>query len=70
MINGAHVILYSNDAEACDDVRATLDELTGKGVKVAAPISDQGWGLLAAIELPSGAELPIYQPRHPLAKDL
>jgi predicted enzyme related to lactoylglutathione lyase len=49
----------------CDDIRATLAELRSKGVKVASDISDQGWGLLAAIRLPDGAELPIYQPRHP-----
>ena len=49
----------------CDDIRATLAELTGKGVEVARDVSDQGWGLLAAIRLPDGAELGIYQPRHP-----
>jgi predicted enzyme related to lactoylglutathione lyase len=49
----------------CDDIHATLAELRSKGVAVARDISDQGWGLLAAIRLPDGAELPIYQPRHP-----
>jgi hypothetical protein len=50
----------------CDDIRATLAELKGKGADVARDISDQGWGLLAAIRLPDGSELPIYQPRHPV----
>jgi predicted enzyme related to lactoylglutathione lyase len=49
----------------CDDIHATLAELRGKGVAVARDISDQGWGLLAAIRLPDGTEFPIYQPRHP-----
>lgn len=49
----------------CDDIRATLAELRSKGVEVARDISDQGWGMLAAIRMPDGAELPIYQPRHP-----
>ncbi|HTX80725.1 MAG TPA: VOC family protein [Streptosporangiaceae bacterium] len=49
----------------CDDIHATLDELRSKGVEVASEVSDQGWGLLAAIRLPDGAEFPIYQPRHP-----
>jgi len=49
----------------CDDIHATLAELRGKGVEVARDVSDQGWGLLAAIRMPDGAELPIYQPRHP-----
>jgi catechol 2,3-dioxygenase-like lactoylglutathione lyase family enzyme len=49
----------------CDDIHATLAELGGKGVEVAREVSDQGWGLLAAVRLPDGAELPIYEPRHP-----
>ena len=49
----------------CDDIYATLSELRSKGVEVAGDISDQGWGLVAAIRLPDGAEFPIYQPRHP-----
>ena len=49
----------------CDDIHATLAELRGKGVEVAQDPTDQGWGLLAAIRLPDGSELPIYEPRHP-----
>jgi len=48
----------------CDDIHATLAELRGKGAEVAQDVSDQGWGLLAAIRLPDGSEFPIYQPRH------
>ena len=50
----------------CDDIQATLSDLRSKGVEVAREVSDQGWGLLAAIRLPDGSELPIYEPRHPL----
>jgi hypothetical protein len=49
----------------CDDIHVTLAELRAKGVDVAKDVTDQGWGLLAAIRLPDGSELPIYQPRHP-----
>jgi catechol 2,3-dioxygenase-like lactoylglutathione lyase family enzyme len=116
MINGAHVILYSTDAEAdrlfirdvlgfagvdadggwlifklppaeiavhpadgpgkhgfylmCDDLEETLAGLTARGVTISHPASVQGWGLLASIKLPSGADLSIYQPRHPTAYDL
>jgi len=49
----------------CDDIHATLAELRSKGVETARGVSDQGWGLLAAIRLPDGSEFPIYQPRHP-----
>jgi predicted enzyme related to lactoylglutathione lyase len=48
-----------------DDIQATLAELRAKGVEVARDVSDQGWGLLAAIRLPDGTEFPIYEPRHP-----
>jgi catechol 2,3-dioxygenase-like lactoylglutathione lyase family enzyme len=49
----------------CDDIHATLAELRDKGVEVARDVSDQGWGLLAAIRLPDGGEFPVYEPRHP-----
>jgi predicted enzyme related to lactoylglutathione lyase len=49
----------------CDNIQETLAELTGRGVEVARDVSDQGWGLLAAIRLPDGSEFPIYEPRHP-----
>jgi len=115
MINAAHVILYSNDAEAdrvfirdvlgfagvdagggwlifklppaeiavhptdglgkhecylmCDDLEKTLADLAAKGVTISHSVSDQDWGLLASIKLPSGSDLSIYQPRHPTAYD-
>jgi SnoaL-like polyketide cyclase len=49
----------------CDDVRATVAELKAKGVDVAGPISDEGFGLATAIRLPGGGELGLYEPRHP-----
>ena len=116
MIRGAHVILYSADAEAdraflrdvlglasvdsgggwlifqlppaevavhpaetsgatelylvCDDVEATVADLTGRGVAVEGEISDQGWGRLATIRLPGGGRLGIYEARHATAFDL
>ena len=115
MINGAHIILYSTNAEAdrvfirdvlgfagvdagggwlifklppaeiavhptdgpgkhefylmCDDLDKTLADLTARGVTISHSASDQGWGLLASMKLPSGTELSIYQPRHPTAYD-
>jgi len=124
MINGAHVILYSQDADAdrafirdvlgfahvdaghgwlifklppaevavhpadtvppaepgqgqashelyllCDDLGETLAELAAKGV-AAGEVTQQRWGALAPITLPSGAPLSLYQPRHPVAHSL
>ena len=50
----------------CDDLEATIAELGAKGVEFG-PVSDQGWGRLSSIKLPDGAELALYQPRHPTA---
>lgn len=116
MINAAHIILYSNNAEAdrvfirdvlglagvdagngwlifklppaeiavhptdgldkhefylmCDNIEKTITELTAKGITISEPISDQRWGRIISIKLPSGADLSIYQPRHHTAYDL
>jgi catechol 2,3-dioxygenase-like lactoylglutathione lyase family enzyme len=116
MFSGAHVILYSADADAdrtfirdvlgfahvdagggwlifklppaevavhptdgppshelylmCDGIDDLLADLAAKGVEISKPVSDQGWGRLAAVRLPSGADLPLYEPRHPVAHSL
>jgi catechol 2,3-dioxygenase-like lactoylglutathione lyase family enzyme len=68
----AELAVHPTDGESrhelylmCDNIQATLAELRGKGIEVARDPFDQGWGLLAAIRLPDGSELPIYEPRHP-----
>jgi predicted enzyme related to lactoylglutathione lyase len=53
----------------CDDVHATVAELKTKGIAIARPISDEGFGLLTAIRLPGGGELGLYQPEHPSPLD-
>ena len=50
----------------CDDVKATINELAGKGVKCAA-VTEAPWGLATTIYLPGGGELGLYQPKHPTA---
>jgi len=52
----------------CDDLDATLDELRLKGAQIKPEIHDQRWGRLATLVLPGGAELGIYQPKHPQPK--
>lgn len=68
----AELAAHPTDEEAqhelylmCDDVHATVDELTGKGVEVTRPVTDEGWGLLTALRLPGGGEIGLYEPRHP-----
>jgi catechol 2,3-dioxygenase-like lactoylglutathione lyase family enzyme len=54
----------------CDDVEATVRDLTAKGVEFSAPISDEGFGLLTWLRVPGAGEIGLYQPRHPTAYDL
>jgi predicted enzyme related to lactoylglutathione lyase len=112
VISGAHVIVFSRDAEAdraflrdvlgfdsvdagggwlifvlppaevavhhadesrhelylmCEDIEATVRDLQSKGAGVKLPITEQSWGRLVHIELPSGGDIGLYQPKHPLA---
>ena len=123
MINGAHVLLYSTDAEAdrnflrdvlnlksvdaghgwlifalppaeaavhssegsnrgdaramlgaelyfmCDDLQAAVKMLKGKNV-TCAPVSEERWGIKTTLRLPSGGEVGLYQPKHPIAYNL
>ena len=54
----------------CDDIDESVAELTAKGVAFDGPVTDQRWGRLAAIVLPGGGRLGIYEARHPTAFDL
>ena len=51
----------------CDDITRTVEELTAKGVEFTKPIENQGFGLVTRFAIPGGAELALYQPRHPTA---
>jgi catechol 2,3-dioxygenase-like lactoylglutathione lyase family enzyme len=111
MIFGAHLVLYSTDAEAdrafladvlgfdsvdagggwlifalppaeaavhpadvpaaelylmCDDLETEMRVLAGRGVTCAA-VEEARWGSITKIALPSGAEVGLYQPKHPTA---
>jgi hypothetical protein len=54
----------------CDDVEATVAELTGRGVVFDGPVTDQRWGLVTRIVLPGGGRVGLYEARHPTAFDL
>jgi catechol 2,3-dioxygenase-like lactoylglutathione lyase family enzyme len=113
MISGAHVVIYSKNAEAdraffrdvlklqsvdaghgwlifalppaeaafhpsdengvvhelyfmCDDLKAEMTSLAGKGVQCAA-VQEARWGSITKMRLPGGGEVGLYQPRHPTA---
>jgi predicted enzyme related to lactoylglutathione lyase len=54
----------------CDDVEATVADLTARGVEFTAPIEDQGFGLIARLRVPGAGDIGLYQPKHPIAYDL
>jgi catechol 2,3-dioxygenase-like lactoylglutathione lyase family enzyme len=54
----------------CDDIAATVTELTAKGVEFVSDVSDQGFGLLTTLRIPGGGTIGLYQPRHPVAHDI
>jgi predicted enzyme related to lactoylglutathione lyase len=47
-----------------DDLEGTLARMREKGVAIAAERSDQGWGVLARIDVPGFGPLGLYEPRH------
>ena len=51
----------------CDDVEGTVRSLESKGVS-CAPLATDG-GIRTSFRLPSGAEVGLYQPTHPVAHE-
>ena|SRR5437660_245022 len=51
----------------CDDLDATVAELTAKGIEFRDDRIDARFGLGATMVLPGGVELLLYQPRHATA---
>ena len=62
--NGPHELYFM-----CDDLKSEMAALTTKGVK-CSEVQEARWGSFAKIDLPSGGEIHLYQPKHPTALDL
>ncbi len=50
----------------CDDIRATVAELTRRGVEFTSEVKDLPWGLLTRLRVPGAGDMGLYQPKHPL----
>ena len=59
--NGAHQLYFM-----CDDLKAEMNSLAGKGVKFSK-VQEERWGSVTKLRLPSGGEIGLYQPKHPTA---
>jgi catechol 2,3-dioxygenase-like lactoylglutathione lyase family enzyme len=54
----------------CDDVSATVAELSSRGVEFSGPIEDRGFGLVVGMKVPGAGTIGLYQPHHLTAYDL
>lgn len=54
----------------CDDVAATMGELSAKGATFLGEVNNYGFGLCVMMELPGADPILLYQPLHPTAFDL
>jgi catechol 2,3-dioxygenase-like lactoylglutathione lyase family enzyme len=54
----------------CDDIAATVAELTEKGAVFSGPVEDMGFGLATNLEVPGADAIMLYEPRHPTAYNL
>jgi hypothetical protein len=54
----------------CDDVVATRAELEAKGAIFDGDVVDQGWGLVATMQVPGADAISLHEPRHAVAYSL
>ena len=48
----------------CDDLEATMAELTAKGAEFAGGVDDRGFGITVQLKVPGAGEITLYQPRY------
>ena len=54
----------------CDDIDATVAELSARGATFSGDVEARGFGRGVVLQVPGGGELLLYEPRHPTALDL
>src|SRR5262245_35034200 len=54
----------------CDDIEATIAELSAKGAEFTGPPEDHGYGLVTMMKVPHAGLMQLYQPSHKLAYNL
>ena len=50
----------------CNDLKSGISALGEKGVRCSA-VQEARWGSIVKVRLPGGAEVGLYQPKHPTA---
>lgn len=54
----------------CDDLTATMAELSARGAQFSGPVQDRRFGRTVTMEVPGTAGITVYEPAHPVAFDL
>jgi hypothetical protein len=48
----------------CDDLAATMAELSERGAEFAGDVEEQEWGITTRLKVPGAGELTLYQPKY------
>jgi hypothetical protein len=51
----------------CDDIHATIRDLSEKGIRVNGEPKAESYGVTVMLGLPGGVEVMLYEPRHATA---
>ena len=54
----------------CDDLAATMAELSGRGAQFAGEPRDMGFGTGIELLVPAAGRILLYEPKHPVALHL
>lgn len=54
----------------CDDLDATVAELTGRGAEFSGAAQDMGFGVAVMMKVPGADDMMLYQPHHATAFEL
>jgi catechol 2,3-dioxygenase-like lactoylglutathione lyase family enzyme len=52
----------------CDDIKATVKELKGRGVEFLTDVEDHGYGWVTRFKMPGNIEADLYQPKYEMNK--
>ena len=48
----------------CDDLEATMDELTARGAQFEGEVEQQSWGSTLRLQVPGARPITLYQPKY------
>lgn len=64
--HAGHALLGAVPYLMCKDLRAVMQALQVKNI-ACTEVNEAPWGMKTTVKLPSGGEIGLYQPAHPMA---